>query len=196
MTKDEQGWVHTGDAGYFTEDGHLIYMDRVEELIELKDGAKFSPAFVEGKLRFSAYVGDAMIIGGRDKDFVSAIVQIDYENVGRWAEAHRVAYTTFTDLSQKDEVLALMGKDIARVNASLHESFRIKRYCNMYKQFDPDEAELTRTRKIRRTFMEQRYEKLITALYKGENECELEVEVVYQDGRKSKMETPIKLVSA
>lgn len=195
-TKDERGWVHTGDAGYFTEDGHLIYMDRVKELIELKDGAKFSPAFIEGKLRFSAYVGDAMIIGGRDKDFVSAIVQIDYENVGRWAEAHRVAYTTFTDLSQKDEVLALMGKDIARVNASLPESFRIKRYCNMYKQFDPDEAELTRTRKIRRTFMEQRYEKLIAALYKGEEECELEVEVVYQDGRKSKMETRVKLVSA
>jgi len=195
-TIDEDGWVHTGDAGYFTEDGHLIYMDRVKELIELKDGAKFSPAFIEGKLRFSVYIGDAMIIGGKDRDFVSAIIQIDYENVGRWAEAHRISYTTFSDLSQKDEVIALIGKDVARVNASLPEAFSIKRYCNMYKQFDPDEAELTRTRKLRRGFMEQRYEKLLAGLYSGDEECELEVEVVYQDGRKSKMKTPVKLVSA
>ena len=195
-TKDEEGWVHTGDAGYFAEDGHLIYMDRVKELIELKDGARFSPAFIEGKLRFSAYIGDAMVIGGKDWDFVSAIIQIDYENVGRWAEAHRIGYTTFSDLSQKDEVIALIGKDVARVNASLPEAFSMKRYCNMYKQFDPDEAELTRTRKLRRGFMEQRYEKLLAGLYSGDEECEVEVEVVYQDGRKSKMKTPVKLVSA
>jgi len=192
--KDEYGWLHTGDAGFFTDEGHLVYMDRVKELIELKDSSKFAPAYIEGKLRFSQYITDAVVIGGKHRDYVSVLVQIDSENVGRWAEKNRINYTTFTDLSQKDGVLQLIKKEIERVNEALPDTSKIKRFCNFYKQLDPDESELTRTRKLRRNYIEQKYAILIDTIYSNKNLCTVEADVVYQDGRKSKMTTEAKIL--
>ncbi|MBI4329929.1 MAG: AMP-binding protein [Chloroflexi bacterium] len=189
----KNGWFHTGDAGHIDETGHLIYWDRVTELIELAGGQKFSPQYIEGRLKFSPYIKDVMALGGKEKPYVTVIVIIDYENVGRWAERNHVAYTTYTDLSQKDQVLALIRKDITRVNGTLPAAAKIRRFAHLHKEFDPDEAELTRTRKLRRGFMEERYGDLIKAIYAGRAEYVAEATITYRDGRKGKVATTIKI---
>ncbi len=191
----KQGWYCTGDFGNITEDGHLIVMDRMKDLRELSSGRKFSPQYAETRLRFSPYVKDAVTIGGGDKDYVTAIVNIDLDNVGRWAEARRISYTTFTDLSQKPEVVDLIRRDIQKINKSLPEWARIKKFANLNREFDADEEELTRTRKIKRTFIEERYVDLINALYGGASELAVEVPVTYRDGRKGTIRTAIKINS-
>ena len=115
---DEEGWFHTGDAGYVDEDGHLIYLDRVSDMIELANGEKFSPQYIEGRLKFSPYVQDVMTVGGFDMHYVTAIINIDFENVARWAEKNRIAFTTFVDLSQKQEIYDLIKREVERVNAT------------------------------------------------------------------------------
>jgi long-chain acyl-CoA synthetase len=189
--KIRDGWYYTGDFGYIDQDNHLIVIDRMEDLKELKGGRKFSPQFIEIRLRFSPYIKDALVVGGEDKDYVTAIINIDLENVGRWAEARRIPYTTFTDLSQKPEVIELIRHDIERINKFLPEWSRIKKFVNLHKEFDADEAELTRTRKLRRTFVESRYSDLITALYGKEQEYQVEASVTYRDGRKGVIQTSI-----
>ena len=179
----KEGWFYSGDFGHITDDGHVVIMDRMKDLRELKGGRKFSPQYTEIRLRFSPFIKAALVIGEEDKDYVSALINVDIENVGRWAEAKRIVYTTFTDLSQKPEVIELIGSEITRVNRSLPEHARIKRFVNLHKELDPDEAELTRTRKIRRTFLEERYSNIIGALYGQETELEVEVPITYRDGR-------------
>ncbi|MDO9334157.1 MAG: AMP-binding protein, partial [Dehalococcoidales bacterium] len=151
------GWLHTGDAVNINEQGHLIFLDRMDHMGELRSGVKYAPQYIEGRLRFSPYIKDAMVIGGKEDDYVSAIINIDFTMVGKWAEKHHIPYTTFVDLSQKNEIAELVQKDLLRVNSYLPEAARVKRFVLMHKEFDPDEAELTRTRKIRREFMETRY---------------------------------------
>ena len=189
----DDGWFITGDAGYIDDEGHLIYLERVEDMRELSDGHKFPPQFIEGKLKFSPYIKDVMVVGGHDKDYVTALVQIDFANVGKWAEENRVNYTTFTDLSQKGEVYNLVQKEIERVNRALPERSGVKKFLNLHKEFDPDDAELTRTRKLRRRFVEDRYGELIEALYTNRNETKIETEFTYQDGRKAVMKTAINI---
>ncbi len=189
------GWFHTGDFGHFDEDGQLIVIDRMEDLKELSGGRRFSPQYCETRLRFSPYIKDVLVVGGEDKPYATAIVNIDLDNVGRWAEARRIPYTTFVDLSQKPEVIELIRKDIQRVNKALPEWARIKRFANLHKEFDPDEAELTRTRKIRRTFIEDRYRYLIDALYSDKTELMVEAPITYRDGRKGVIQTAIKLTT-
>jgi len=189
--KIRDGWYHTGDFGYIDEDQHLVVIDRMEDLKELKGGRKFSPQYAEIRLRFCPYIKDGLVIGGEDKDFVTAIINIDLENVGRWAEAKRTPYTTFTDLSQKPEVIELIRKDLQRINRSLPEWARIRKFVNLHKEFDADEAELTRTRKLRRSFVENRYSELIAALYRDDSEYTVEAQVTYRDGRKGVMKTVI-----
>jgi long-chain acyl-CoA synthetase len=189
--KIREGWYYTGDFGYIDEDRHLIVIDRMEDLKELKGGRKFSPQFAEIRLRFCPYIKDALVIGGEDKDQVTAIINIDLDNVGRWAEANRIPYTTFTDLSQKPEVIELIKKDIQRINKFLPEWSRIRKFVNLHKEFDADEAELTRTRKLRRTFVESRYSDLITALYGKDRDYNVEASVTYRDGRKGVIRTSI-----
>jgi len=186
------GWFHTGDAMHVNEEGHLIFLDRVEDLDELATGAKYAPQYIEGRLRFSPYIKDAMVIGGKDKDFVSAIVNIDFAMVGKWAERNRVPYTTFVDLSQKKEVADLVQKDLNRVNGFLPEGSRVKKIVLLHKEFDPDEAELTRTRKLRRGFMEERYKNLIDALYSDKEEVLVEAPVT-REGRTRVVTTAIKV---
>lgn len=189
--KLKDGWFHTGDAGHFDEDGHLIYLDRVKDLLELAGGERFSPQYIEGQLKFSPYVRDAMAIGGADKPYVTAIINIDFDNVGRWAESHGLAYTTFVDLSQKHEVYNLISADVERVNRTLPPSAQVRKFVLLHKEFDPDEAELTRTRKLRRAYMEERYELMIDTMYGGGEEVRVRAEVTYRDGRTGVVDTSV-----
>lgn len=187
------GWCKTGDAVNIDDEGHIIFMDRLSHLGELKSGIKYAPQYIEGRLRFSPYIKDAMVIGGKDKEFVSAIINIDFAMVGKWAERHHLPYTTFADLSQKKEIAELVQKDLLRVNSYLPETARVQRFVLMHKEFDPDEAELTRTRKLRRGFMEERYHELIECIYSNEDEIKVEAAVTYRDGRKGTVATSINI---
>lgn len=187
------GWCHTGDAVNIDESGHLLFIDRLEHMGQLSSGIKYAPQYVEGRLRFSPYIKDAMVIGGKDKDFVSAILNIDFTMVGKWAERNHIPYTTFVDLSQKEEVADLVQKDLVRVNSYLPEPARVRKFVLLHKEFDADEAELTRTRKLRREFMEERYRDLIEAIYKDGKEVSVKAQVTYRDGRKGVVTTSIKV---
>ena len=186
----KNGYYQTGDFGHIDEDGHLIVIDRMEDLKALKDGKKFSPQYSEVRLRFSPYVKDILVVGG-EREFVTSLINIDLDNVGRFAESSHIPYTTFTDLSQKPEVINLVEGEIRRVNRTLPEHARIRRFVNMHREFDADEDELTRTRKIRRTFVENRYKDIIDALYSDQETTNIEGEVTYRDGRKGIMRTSV-----
>lgn len=194
---DEAGerWFRTGDAGYIDEDGHIIYLERMKDLITLANGDKYSPQYIEGRLKFSPYINQAMSIGDESQDYVTALVTIDFENVGRWAEKNRLVYTTYTDLAQKSEVYQLIRQDVERVNHTLPESARVKRFVLMHKEFDADEGEMTRTRKLRRGFLADRYETIINALYSGQDGVDISATVDYQDGRTSIINTRLHIES-
>jgi long-chain acyl-CoA synthetase len=185
------GWCKTGDAVNINDQGHLIFMDRVEHMGELASGTKYAPQYIEGRLRFSPYIRDAMVVGGKDRDFVGAIVNIDFAMVGKWAERHGLPYTTFVDLSQKKEVADLVQKDLVRVNSYLPEASRVRKFVLLHKEFDADEAELTRTRKLRRDFVEQRYKDLIDAMYTNKKNVIVEAPITYRDGRKGVVSTAV-----
>ncbi len=187
------GWYQTGDFGHINEDGHLIVIDRMDDLKALKGGKKFSPQYTEVRLRFSPYIKEIVILGGEEREYVSALINIDIENAGRYAENNRISYTTFTDLSQKPEVIDLVHEEVFKVNQTLPEHARIRRFVNMYKELDADEAELTRTRKLRRSFVEERYKDLIDILYSDEDEYTVEASVTYRDGRSGVLRTNIKV---
>jgi long-chain acyl-CoA synthetase len=191
----KDGWFHSGDSGFITEDGHLVFLDRLEDLVELASGDKLAPQLIESRLRFSPYIQDALVLGGPDGAYASAILIIDYESVGRWAGGKRVAYTTFTELSQKPEVYQLMKQDIDRVNQALPAGTKIRKYVNLHKEFDPDEAELTRNRKLRKAFMRERYRELINAIYSNQTEVPVEAQVRYRDGRTGTIKTTLHIQS-
>jgi long-chain acyl-CoA synthetase len=178
------GYFHTGDGGYMDDKGELYIVDRVKDMQTLKDGDKFSPTYIEGRLKFSPYIKDCMVVGNK-KESVVAIVNMDYDNTGRWAERNHIAYTSHQDLSQKKQVGELLKGIVGNVNNVLPEKQHIVRFVVLHKDFDPDEAELTRTRKLRRDFMEKRYEKLIQALYGRDDKVTMETTVTYRDGRQA-----------
>ncbi len=190
----KDGWLHSGDAGYFDDDGHLIVIDRAKDVMTLHDGTKFSPQFIENKLKFSPYVKEAVVFGG-DWPFVTAIINIDFANVGKWAENHQIAYTTYTDLSQKPEVYELVERQVLQANADLPEAARIRRYILLHKELDADDAELTRTRKVRRRLIAQRYENIISALYSRSTHIDVETIITYQDGRTATLQTRLRIES-
>lgn len=186
-------WFHGGDAVYLDDEGHVIFLDRVKDLMELTDGSKYPAQFAEARLKFSPHIRDAIIVGGKERPFVSAIIQIDYAIAGKWAEDHHIAYTTFTDLSQKPQVYDLVYKDVTKLNNNLPASARIKRFVCIHKEFDPDEAELTRTRKLRRDYVENKYKDIIDSIYSGREEFEAESVVKYRDGRIGKTITKVQI---
>lgn len=194
IEEDGRRWFRTGDAGYIDEDGHLIYLDRVKDMITLANGERFSPQFIEGRLKFSPYIRDVMAIGGETRDFVTAMIIIDFENVGHWAEKRNLGYTTFVDLSQKKEVYDLIQKEVDEVNQSLPPAGRVKRFILLHKEFDADEAEMTRTRKLRRGFLYERYGDLIEAMYNGQEAIRVRASVQYQDGREGVIETDVRVM--
>ncbi len=192
---DEEGWYYTGDAGHMDEKtGHLIYLERVKDLIELSTGEKFSPQYIEGRVKFSPYVQDMMTIGGADMDFVSAIIVIDFQNVSRWAEKRGIAFTTYVDLSQRSEVQEIIRGELRQVNESLPAYSQVKRFVILHKEFDADEAELTRTRKLRRGALQEKYHDLLEAIYGGKRQAHVRAEVKYRDGRAGTVETELLVV--
>ncbi len=195
LEEDGRRWFRTGDAGAIDDDGHLIYLDRVKDMLTLAGGERFSPQFIEGRLKFSPYVRDVMAIGGETRDFATALIIIDYENVGQWAEKQRIPYTTFVDLSQRPPVYELIRRAVEEVNASLPPGARLRRFVLMHKEFDADEAEMTRTRKLRRGFLYERYGDIIEAMYRGDDHIHVRAPVRYQDGSEGFVETEIKVMS-
>ena len=190
------GWVRTGDGGTIESvDGQLVFYDRLQDMLRLKDGTKYSPTYISNAMKFSPYIKDCIAVGGEDKDFIFGIVVIDFESVGRWAEKNRIAYTTLADLSQKNAVYDLIEPDIHRVNRMLPEAARIKRYLILYKEFDADEGELTRTRKVKRGFIEQRYSDLLNAAYAGLDSIEAHTRVKYRDGTEREISTTVNIRS-
>jgi len=190
------GWFRTGDAGYINEEGHIIYIDRVSELGRLKNGGNYSPQYVEGSLRFSPYLQEAVAIGGTERDYLTVILNINFDNVGRWAEKNRINYTTYVDLSQKEEVARLILNDVQRVNKVLPEDVKIRKYALLHKEIDPDEAELTRTRKLRRKFFEEKYTDLINGFYSDADSVPMETTVTYRDGKTGTVRTALKIWKA
>ncbi len=154
------GWLHSGDAGYLEESGHLVVIDRVKDVMRLADGTRFSPQFIENRLKFSPYVKEAVVIGS-DRPYLTAMLCIDMGVVGKWAERSKLSYTTYTDLSAKPEVYDLVQAAVDEVNQTLPAAARIHKFVLLYKELDADDEELTRTRKVRRGFVEERYREVI-----------------------------------
>ena len=192
----DNGWVKTGDAGLFDEDGHLIILDRLKDMLQLKTGEKYSPTYLENRLKFSPYIKDGMVVGGQERDFLFAIINIDFDNVGRWAEKNGHPYTTFVDLSQKEEVYDLILEDVERVNKDLPDGARVKRFSLLHKEFDPDEGELTKTRKLRRAFLDKKFKRMIDAAYSNQPYVTTEADVKYRDGRTATVKTKISIRDA
>jgi long-chain acyl-CoA synthetase len=191
------GWVRSGDAGFVDEHGHLKIVDRAKDVGRLADGTIFAPKFLENKLKFSPYIKEAVTIG-QDRLFVAALVNIDLASVGSWAERRGLAYTSYTDLSQKPEVCDLVRQEVARVNRSLGEDrelrgAQIRKFLILHKELDPDDEEITRTRKIRRGYITQKYAPLIDALYEDRDHVEVEAKVTYEDGRVATIRADVKI---
>jgi long-chain acyl-CoA synthetase len=161
----------------------------------LADGSRFSPQFIETRLKFSPYIKDAWVIG-HGREGVAAVVCIDGGVVGKWAEEHHIPYTSYPELSQKPEVRKLVAETVGRVNAGLPAPARIRRFVNLHKEFDADDEELTRTRKLRRAFLEERYRDVVEGLYAGSGEIALDTTITYEDGRVSRSKTTLAVVEA
>ena len=188
----KDGWLHSGDAGYFDGDGHLVVIDRMADVMRLSDGEVFSPQSIENKLKFSPYIKEAVVFG-QERDYVTAFINTDFENVGKWAENRQIAYTSYTDLSHKLEVYDLIKSDVARVNEALPEGARIARFVILHKELDADDQELTRTRKVRRGFIGQKYADLVEGLYGEGGEVAVEAKVRYRDGREEIVKTGVRV---
>jgi len=189
-TMTDDGWLRSGDSGFVDRRGHLVIVDRAKDVGKLADGTPFAPQFVENKLKFSPFIAEAVAFGDR-RPFVAAIVAIDLTTVGNWAERRNLAYTSFQDLSAKPEVRRLIAEEIAEVNASLPAAARLRRFVLLNKEFDADDNEITRTRKIRRRFVAEKYAAVIDAFYSGEAEVEITTEITYEDGRKATLTSTI-----
>lgn len=175
------GWLHTGDAGYLEGDGHLVVLGRVSEVMHTKGGERYVPNYIENRLKFSPYIKDTAVVGA-GHDELTAMVCIDFDAVGHWAEVNGVPYVSYADLSQREEVAALLRKAFLRVNEALPEPLRVKRFVSLQKEFDPDDGEITRTRKLRRKVVEDRYQKVIAALYDGSKDVHVSAVVTYETG--------------
>ena len=190
----EDGWLHSGDAGYLTEEGHLVVIDRVSDVMHTKAGEMFSPQFLENKLKFSPYIKEAVCYGDH-LEYVAAFINIDAATVGNWAETRGLGYTTYMDLSSKPEVIELIKLEVENLNAALPEHQRIKRFVCLYKMLDADDEELTRTGKVRRGLVQERYAKLVDALYSTVSSTRVQAEFKYQDGQIARVETDVPVVT-
>jgi len=194
------GYVLSGDAGYITRHGHLKIIDRAKDVSKLNDGTLFAPKYIENKLKFSPFIKEA-VAHGQGKDFVTAFIDIDYGAVGNWAERRHIPYTSYTDLAQKPEVYDLVDEAVQRVNKSLSEdeklsNAQIKRFLLLHKELDPDDGEITRTRKVRRSFVAEKYETLIDALFTGKDKVTVDATFTYEDGRATTMQADLKIRDA
>jgi len=183
----------TGDAVRLDDKGQLIFLDRVKDMRRLRSGQVYPPQFIENHLRAASMIRDAIVIGDESHDFITALVNIDSEISGRFAEINGLAYGTFTELSQLPAVRAEIGKVIATVNRLVEPGARVVRFATLPKELDADESELTRSRKLRRETIHERYRDLIDGLYAGRPHCDTEIQVRYQDGTTSLLRARVAL---
>jgi long-chain acyl-CoA synthetase len=198
--KDREGWFHTGDAGYFDPDGHLKIIDRVKDVGKLADGTLFAPKYLENKLKFFPYIQEAVTFG-HGREHVCAFINIDAEAVGNWAEKRNMPYSGYIDLASRDEVYALVRECIEQVNADLAQepeiaNSQIHRFLILHKVLDADDEELTRTRKVRRGFVAEKYATLVDALYAGRQSVHVQAQVKYEDGRTGTISADLKIRDA
>jgi len=188
------GWLHTGDAGYIDDDGHLLIIGRKEEIMRTKGGDAISADFIETRLKFSPYIKEA-VVWGEGRDYITGFINIDFGNVGSWAEDRMIPYTTYTDLSQRPEVEELILNEVRQVNTQLPKPMRLKKIILLYKLLDADDEELTRTGKVRRKFVYEQYLNLIEAMYSGKEELEVTGKVRYRDGHVGTITTKVKILT-
>lgn len=187
------GWMRTGDAGYFKEgNGHLVVIDRIKDIATTDTGARFSPMFIENKLKFSPFIAEVVVLG-HDRPYLAAMVCIRFAIVSKWAEQRRIAFTNYTNLAARADVYQLVRGEIERVNASLPMAHRIRRFLLLYKELDADDGELTRTRKVRRGVINQKYGDLIDAIYRGDDSVFVDTTITFQDGSKARIVTDLKV---
>jgi len=175
------GWLHSGDAGYLEPDGHLVVLGRVSEVVHTAKGERYIPNYIENRLKFSPYVKDAAVLGS-GRDTLAALLCIDRESVGHWAELRGISYMSYADLSQRPEVIALLAEAVRRVNATLPEGLKLRHFVSLHKEFDPDDGEITRTRKLRRNVVEDRYAAVIDAIYGGREDVTVRAQITYESG--------------
>jgi long-chain acyl-CoA synthetase len=198
--KDAEGWFHTGDAGFFDAGGHVKIIDRVKDVGKLADGTLFAPKYLENKLKFFPYIKEAVCFGdGREK--VCAFINIDPEAIGNWAEKRNMPYSGYTDLASRDEVYELVRECVERVNADLAAepeiaNSQIQRFLILHKELEADDGELTRTRKVRRGFIAEKYEPLLKALYSSDSMVHVNAQVRYEDGRTGTFSADLKIRDA
>jgi len=183
-------WLYSGDRGFIDEDGHLVVFDRSKDVMTLRDGRPFSPQYLETRLKFSPYIQEAWVIGDK-RDYITAVMCIDYAVVGKWADEKKLNYTSYQELSQKVEVYDLVQKQIEEANRDLPEVAKIHKFVNLYKAFDADDEELTRTSKLRRAFVENRYKDILAALYLDADMVHMDTTITYEDGREQRIKTDL-----
>lgn len=187
------GWMLTGDAGYYNAKGHLVVIDRIKDIAVTARGDRFSPQYLENKLKFSPYVAEAVVLG-HGRDYLAAMICIRFATVAKWAEKRRIAFTTYSDLSAKPEVYELLRAEVETVNAKLPEAQRISKFLLLYKELDADDGELTRTRKVRRSVVGEKYLDIIDAVYRGQAIVPIDTVISFQDGTKQRIKTQVAVV--
>jgi long-chain acyl-CoA synthetase len=188
-----EGWMYSGDAGYFNEARQLVVIDRIKDLAETARGERFSPQYIENKLKFSPYVAETVVLGD-GRDALAAMICIRFSIISKWAEKNRLSFTTYTDLSSRPEVYALLQKEVEAVNATLPPAQRISRFLLLYKELDADDGELTRTRKVRRSVINDKYADIIDGIYGGKSEIPVDTTIRFQDGTSQRIRTRLKVV--
>jgi long-chain acyl-CoA synthetase len=189
----KDGWMHSGDAGYFNDHDQLVIIDRIKDLAETSRGERFSPQYLENKLKFSPYIAEAVVLGA-GRDTLAAMICIRYSIISKWAEKNRISFTTYTDLSSRPEVYALLRKEVESVNATLPPAQRISRFLLLYKELDADDGELTRTRKVRRSVINEKYADIIDAIYGGKRDIPVDTIIRFQDGTTQRIRTTLRVV--
>jgi len=190
----EDGWMHTGDAGYFKkENGHLVVIDRISDLAVTSTGFRFSPQFIENKLKFSPFIAEA-VIQGDGRPYLAAIICIRFDIVAKWAEQRDIAFTNYINLSAQERIYELIRKEVEQVNATLPEAQQIRKFLLLYKQLDADDGELTRTRKVRRGVIKEKYAEIIDTVYAGQEKVHIDTVITFQDGNKSRIQTDVRVV--
>ena len=189
----KDGWMHSGDAGYFNDNKQLVVIDRIKDLAETSRGERFSPQYLENKLKFSPYIAETVVLGA-GRDALAAMICIRYSIISKWAEKNRISFTTYTDLSSRPEVYELVRKEVETVNASLPPAQRISRFLLLYKELDADDGELTRTRKVRRSVINEKYAGIIDAIYGGKRDIPVDTMIRFQDGTTQRIRTTLRVV--
>ncbi len=197
-TKNDQGWVMTGDAGYFDDNGQLKIIDRAKDVGKLNDGSIFAPKYLENKLKFFPHIKEVVTFGDQ-RDYVSAFINIDLDAVGNWAERNNIPYASYQELAGNPEVYQMMEQSIGKTNADLAgdskmSGSQIKRFLILHKELDPDDGEMTRTRKVRRSKIFDKYGELVDALYSEAESCYIQTEVTFEDGRTGSIEADVKIM--